>query len=114
MTTDQTTETTAAPVVVDDFDAMVNDAEAHAREAKAVKPTAKRVTYTGKVRDALDADPAIEQAALIRKVLSAMDVQSSGLDAMTDDELLQVVMVGSRVLDVRKAMAKAAANSNGQ
>jgi hypothetical protein len=87
---------------MDDFDAFVEAAAAEGVR----KPRGKREQY-GKLAKAILADePETPAPELIRRVLRQLDFESSGLDAMTEDELMKVVRVGRRVQDILAAIAR--------
>lgn len=89
-----------------EFDALIDAAAAHAVEARAPVKRAPRANYMTAVRETLSTNPDIADAALIRKVAASLDIKSSGLDAMSDEELIAVVMAGRRVLDIRRELRR--------
>lgn len=93
----------------DDFDAMVSQASNDGQEARAARRRntgERRKTAKDIVGEIIAAEPDIERAALIRRVLAATGFDSAGCDAMSDDDLMQIISRGNRVLAVLRAIKK--------
>jgi hypothetical protein len=95
----------------DQFDELIEEAAEVAKAAKERSGRRRgpsRSNYTSTVREAMGQDPDIDRASLLRVVFRSIGFESSGVDAMTNDELEKVVSVGRRVMDLRAASLRAA------
>jgi hypothetical protein len=90
-----------------EFDSVLNQA-AEAGKAQRVSTRRKKIgsmKVTDVVTAAMAANPDIEPADVVRAVLNASGEDWAGVDAMTDEELLRLLVTGQRALAVyRKAL----------
>lgn len=84
------------------FDAFVLQAQ----EAAAKPEKTTRETYKTATDRILGERPDVSTADLIRGVLRDLGFESSGADAMDDDELLRVVLAGRSVIRLHREHQK--------
>jgi hypothetical protein len=77
-----------------------------AQKAAEKPETIARETYKDAVEHLLGEKPDITTPDLIRGVLRQLGFESSGADAMTDDELIRVVLAGSNVIRLAREHKK--------
>lgn len=80
-----------------DTNSAFDDFVLQAQEA-ASKPVAPRETYKTAFDRIIDERPDVSPAEAVRGVLRELGFESSGADAMDDDELIRVVKAGRTVL----------------
>ncbi len=94
------------------FERMIADAqaagvEARAERRRAFRPGAGRPTVKTLVEKYLGEQPDVDKIDLIRRVLCETGLEDSGaFDALTDDELSQIIATGNRVLAVHRKHSK--------
>jgi len=77
-----------------------------AQQAAEKPDTTPRENYKTAVDRILTEKPSTSTPDLLRGVLRALGFESSGADAMTDDELLRVVLAGRTVIRLHRAHNK--------
>lgn len=84
------------------FDVFVLEAQ----QAAEKPDSTPRENYKTAVDRILTEKPTISTPDLLRGVLRALGFESSGADAMTDDELIRVVLAGRTVIRLHRAHEK--------